>query len=321
MESNQGVPSRALADMPLGPKLRACLGIDAGSYRGHALPADEYEHLRPEFSKNLTERLVAEDFSKRTDLLVDVMDELVAMDMPDVVTSVYRAHSTLLPAGDFRALLAIAVAAMLSGDYDTAVAKFAEAQVVNPREPAPYVNIGKILLHRGNSAEAEAWIESGLVAQPNYAPMWELAAAHDQDVHGLDGAAERIRARAVSLDSWSGVSLAADLASPPDNARKAAWLSEFESHDSDLDYLVEYTGALGQAGDFAKIPTLVWRAEREAGKSLPWQLRVHCAQAHMAMNDDAGWERQMAAVLKDSATPTSVKEGLKALHAEARASH
>jgi hypothetical protein len=48
------------------------------------------------------------------------------------------------------------------------------------------------------------------------------------------------------------------------------------------------------AGDYARIPPLVWQAERLAQKGLPWQLHVHAAQAQLALGAVDEARKQLA---------------------------
>ena len=77
------------------------------------------------------------------------------------------------------------------------------------------------------------------------------------------------------------------------------------------------TGAYGVAGDFAKIPPLVFQAERATSKGLPWQLHVHCAQAHLALGQNREALVALSKARAVESVPIEARAALDELEAEA----
>ncbi len=269
-------------DYPMGPHLRSYLGIDDASYRGH------HRDGRPtsEESAALEAWLQTECRSREAlsaEQLVDLLDELVTMDLPRSALVLADSHPGDLFADDFRARLALGVAAMLSADLGSAEDHLRAAQALIPAEPAPYVNLTQIYLEQGELAAAETWCTAGLDAEPNHFALWDLLAEILRDQHG-EYLPEQLMAFAEKRCAWAGLALAANLTTTGDRYLKANLLERiYQQGERDHLFLVELTGAYGVAGDFAKIPPLVWQAERLASKGIPWQLHLHCAQAHLAL--------------------------------------
>ena len=111
--------------------------------------------------------------------------------------------------------------------------------------------------------------------------------------------------------SWAGLALVANLTTTGDRYLKASLLERLHHQgERDPQFLIELTAAHGVAGDFAKIPPLVWQAERLSTKGLPWQLHAHCAQAHLALGANTEALVQVGKARKDPQLPP---EGLAAL--------
>lgn len=207
-------------------------------------------------------------------------------------------HAHLWKQTSFSHLLAEGAAAMVCGQNDRAELCLKKAHHQMPEESAPMVNLVKIFLDAGRLPEAEEWLDAGLMVHPNDSGFWNLYA--DLLVEGkLDRTQmfETIMEKAGSHKSWLGESLAWDYMlrlgeasndpnhpSERDLYRKKAESLEAFYHQGvrDLDFLVEYSGALGASGEYSKIPPLVWQA-RHSSHSLPWKLELHGVQATLAM--------------------------------------
>src|SRR5690349_8056550 len=93
---------------PMGPRLRGFLGIPPEAYRGDTAPvraADDEEA----FASFLAAAARAEPPANE-DELIDLLDELVAMDLPQATLRLADACPELWSGKDFRGLLAVGVA-------------------------------------------------------------------------------------------------------------------------------------------------------------------------------------------------------------------
>jgi tetratricopeptide (TPR) repeat protein len=303
---------------PMGPKLAAYLGLAAEDESSDKLarsePLDEqFVHYLRTFHEARLAGLPTSD-------VIDLMDELTAMDLPAAVLDLVEIRPEVLGGGDFRAELATGVAAMLTGRLDRAEERLRVAQALLPNEPAPYVNLAQIFLSQDRAEEAELWCVSGLDAEPNHFALWDLLAEILQGRYG-EYMPERLLQLAEKRNSWAGISLAASLMSTGDRYLKANLLERlYAQGERGGDFLVELTGAYGIAGQFEKIPTVVWQAERTNTKGLPWQLHLHVAQAQLAMGKTDECLSALAKAKKTEHLPAEAAAALVELEQEARAS-
>ncbi len=263
--------------LAMGPKLRAYL----------ALPEPEtFRERDPATDSEFTEWLVgfarAKGFED-DDTLGDVIDELVAMDLPRAALGLAAAFPQLVGERDFRAQLSLGVAAMLAGDEEEAEARLVLAQRVLPDEPAPYVNLVQVLARQERFDEALVWCNAGLDADRNNKRLWEYMARLLERQHGSYVGDELTRV-AEKRDAWAGLAFAAKLTASGDRYHAVHLLERlYFQGEREPEFLIELTAALGVAGEYERIPTIVWQAERLAQKGLPWQLQVHAAQAQLAL--------------------------------------
>lgn len=298
---------------PMGPKTRDYLGL-----------TDE-PSLPPVYSDEEAKAFTAflrGYHASRHDLeleaAIDLLDELVTMDLPQAALDLASAYPETAAAGEFRAHLSIGVAAMLTGDLGRAEDHLRGAQGILPAEPAPYINLAQIFLSQNRLDEAELWATSGLDAEPNNFALWDQLALVLRDKHG-ELMPDYLMAFAEKRVAWAGLSLAANLVTTGDRYLKANLLEKlYHQGERDPMFLVELTGAYGIANDFAKIPPLVWQAERLASKGLPWQLHVHCAQAQLALNEPDAALVQLEKALRQEKIPDAAKAGIAELMEEAR---
>ncbi len=265
----------------MGPKLASYLGLSAAAEPEDKLPRGTFfDQAFVHYLRSLHEVRLP---GLATSDVVDLLDELTAMDLPDAVLDVSTLRPEVLGGGDFRAELAVGVAAMLTARFEEAEARLREAQRVLPAEPAPYVNLAQIFLSQDRVEEAELWCVSGLDADANHFALWDLLAEILQGRYG-EYMPERLLQLAEKRNSWAGISLAANLTTTGDRYLKANLLERLHAQGERGDeFLVELTGAYGIAGQFEKIPAVVWQAERMNTKGLAWQLHAHVAQAQLAM--------------------------------------
>lgn len=302
---------------PMGPKLAAYLGFEAEQEPDAKLVRDEVvDQTFVHYLNSLNEVRLA---GLPTSDVVDLLDELTAMDLPEAVLAFAEARPEVLGGGDFRAELAVGVAAMLTGRLTVAEDRLRVAQQLLPAEPAPYVNLAQIFLSQDRPEEAELWCISGLDAEPNHFALWDLLAEILQGRYG-EYMPERLMQLAEKRDSWAGISLAANQMTTGDRYLKATLLDRiYAQGERSGEFLVELTGAMGVAGQFEKIPALVWQAERLSTKGLPWQLHVHVAQAQLAMGKTDECLSALAKAKKDEQLPPEAVMALAELEHEARA--
>ncbi len=303
---------------PMGPKLRSYLGLSPAAddlrylQRDPGLDTSLVHYLRSQHD------LAAEPLT--SDAVVDLLDEMLAMDLPEAALDLAAARPDVLEARDFRAELAVGVAAMLVGRLEDAEKRLRAAQQTLPAEPAPYVNLAQIFLSQDRLDEAELWCLTGLDAEPNHYALWDLLAEILRDRYG-EYMPERLLQLAEKRCAWAGLSLAANLTTTGDRYLKANLLERlYAQGERNAEFLVELTGAFGISGDFAKIPAIVFQAERATTKGLPWQLHVHCGQAQLALGQVDACLQALAKARHDDQLPPEARAGLSELEEEALAS-
>ncbi|MCX6108353.1 MAG: hypothetical protein NTZ90_01960 [Proteobacteria bacterium] len=302
---------------PMGPRLRAYLGIADDLYQGSdsqrdARDAQAFTAFLRDFQPE--PEIAAE---QTPDAVVDLLDELVSMDLPEAVLNLASRYDEALFVHDFRAQLSLGVAAMLTGQQAQAEIHLRLAQELLPAEPAPYINLVQILLSQQRLDEAEAWALAGLDTEPNNFTLWDLTAEIMRERHG-EYMPDTLMVLATKRCSWAGLSLAANLTSTGDRYLKATLLETLHQQgERDPLFLVELTGAYGIASEFSKIPPLVWQAERSTSKPLPWQLHVHCAQAQISLGQGEPALDQLTKAEVDPLLPEEARLALADLRVEA----
>jgi hypothetical protein len=309
---------------PMGPVLRSYLGVTADVYQGHAdLDGAPLASGRPEDA-------VAEDFGRflegffKTQKvddesgLIDLLDELVAMDQPQAAITLFDSNRELWSGEDFRGQLAIGISAMLIGDLEMAATHFRAAQAIMPKEPAPYVNLVQILRFEERAEEAMTWCMAGIDADPNNLKLWDLYAVLCRD-QSEEFFGERVLETARRRASWAGLALAADIIKTADPFYKLSLLDPiYHQGERDTQFLVELTAAMGVAGEYARIPQVVWEAERMASHNIPWQLYAHAAQAQLALGKAPECFQLFAKARRDKSLSYEATAALAELESEAR---
>ena len=312
---------RRLQRFPMGPHIRKWLSVDEKAYSGFDNTSPSVEDIAT-FTDSFILKL--EDQSpKNQDHLVDLLEELVGMNMPLLAIKLVDAYPDMFPSQDFRANLHLGNASMLVSDLARAEAAFITAQKLVPEEPAPYVNLTQIYCHDGLLDQAQTWCDAGLEAESDNTRLWELMAWIEQQKAGNDSGArpliiKRIIDLAKNKNSWAGFSLACDLENPEDAPAKVRALETFWNQGCrDEQFLIEYTAALGMAGNYDKIPSIVWQAEKQdRSKKISWQLYLHLVQSFMGLGRDDDAREAMAKLEGQKELPDSALGVIQALKSE-----
>jgi len=303
-------------DFPMGPSLRAYLGIKDRDYRGYKQQAEAREKEFELFFRQCLETKKIKDQSE----LLSILEELVGMRFPKLALFAQQLHPEHGALTEFRGLLALGAAAMLLGDLDQAEEWLLQAQGMAPDELAPYTNLAQIYFHSHRDEESWQCLETALSLEANSRQVWELIARVKQALHPAT-AANEVRQLARDHASWAGSSLAAIMSDENDPLLRAQWLEEFHSQGlQDPEFLIEYTAALGIALQYEKIPPIVWQAkgQLDKGKSLPWQLYAHAAQAQIATeNHEEARKLLDLALVEGTSLTDEVRRQLEELKTEA----
>ena len=307
-----------VARYPMGPHMRSWLGIVDADYRGEANdhPTDEETSA---FQDSLLAKLEDSEI-KSSNQLVDLLEELVGMNLPLLAIKLVDAYLMQFPQDDFRAQLHLGNACMMTGEIVRAEECFRVAQKLVPEEPAPYVNLTQIYCQDRVFADAEAWCKAGLDVDRNNLRLWELLAWMWQQ-QDLATTKDRLSEEAKRRHSWAGASLAVDLAQnsddEPDVKAKLSALEVFYNEGlRDHDFLVEYTAVLGMAGQYERIPAIIWQIEKQATSGLPWQLHMHALQAFMGLGRDDQAREALEKITKLDGVPPQARSLLDALRQE-----
>ncbi len=302
-------------DYPMGPRLRHALGISEGQYSGDKAGKPS-EERRVAFAAFLSKEL-AEQAPIPDDELIDLFEELTAMHLPTVTLALCEAHPGGRYIDDFRALLNIGSSLMLEAELDDALDLFIKAHSLEPEELAPIINCARIHLHKGRLEEAYQWAMTGLALDANHEPLWELL-VQSKSYLNREELGALVKNLATKTGSFAGLSLAAELVAPDDSLLKAQYLDEHYHQGGREDaFLIEYTAALGESGQYSKIPQILWEAQNLAGKTVPWQVYLHTAQAYLANDKDAEAVPILKKMIKISGLPNEISEQARIIIEEA----
>ncbi len=291
---------------PMGPEVRGCLGFPpisaAESSSGEAADKAGFAAFLQGELRNFP--VVSSQHLGR------LLDELLAMDLPEVVLALAEQWSVHLQDNDLQQLLACGGAAMLCAQLERAEGYFRAAQRAAPLEPAPYVNTVQIMLTEGRREEAWQWCLSCLAVEANHYPLWHLlVSTMEQRLGALD--LPELRTLAERFNSWAGMSLVATLSAENTPSLKVDLLKPYyEAGELNPQFLLEYTGALGAAELYEGIPAIIWRAKKLAAAPLPWKLLLHGAQAQLALGDEMAFQKAVQGLRRRKDLPQEVHEYL-----------
>lgn len=296
------------AHYPMGPELRAWAGISRDAYKGEQNPEPEPRE-QAAFSAWLI-NTIREQKPASAEQLTTLVDETLGMGLPFAALYLIDCNPSLWMQPDFRALLTEGIAAMLGSELPRAETCFRKAQQDSPHEPAPYVNLVRIMHHDQRWNESGEWLEAGLRADKNHIPLWELLYAQLGHEHPPESIPRFLKEYADTLNSWAGMSLLADCL-PDTNSKVRAQLLEpfYRQGERSGAFLTEYTGALGSAGEYEQIPSIVWQAQKLSSEN-SWQLLLHGAQAHLALEQKDAFMASAQSVLRHPQLPADIRKEL-----------
>ncbi|MBP9706302.1 MAG: hypothetical protein KBD78_01565 [Oligoflexales bacterium] len=302
-----------IAGYPMGKTVRSYIMLPEQYYSGDQV-LDISSQLRLNFI-DFFSHFCEQTNPTSSAQLTQLVDELVAMDLPQLSIKIYESHLALWDETDFQGIFALGIAHMLMGEHVRALEFFASAQKILPEEPAPYVNAALITMQQNNFEAALAWCDAGLKVDKNNFRLWQIYA----EITFSENTAEfldHIKTKSEGLDSWMGLSLWMSQNEHLNNQERVFVFKQlFDSGELDPAFLVEYSAVLGAASEYAEIPALIWRA-KSAGKQLPWQLHLHCAQAYLGMNQAENARAQIILAGQIPDLPDSAKTVIAELNNE-----
>ena len=286
---------------PMGPNVRRFMGIADADYCGDSAKTPS-ETVRQQFRQHLFSA-IDEQPAPSAESLVDLIEEITAMGDFDAALKISESNPEIFPKDDASAWIALGNAAIFGGEYMLAEQTFREAQLLDPNEIIPYVNLGQLLFADNRDDEAKIWVEQGFSIDINNNKLWVTYAKILRVEFGENFAAE-LKTRAEGWRSWAGECMALEQISPGAAEFRLDILSTYyRDGERSGDFLVEYTGTLGQLGRFPEILPIV--AEQVMltvnPDDLPWQLYANDLQANLALGDFVAARKH---ITKLSATKT-----------------
>ena len=270
-----------------------------------------------------------------------LLDELASLKLHDAVLCCIDHHPRHKENFGFNELLFEGATAMVCGQLKRAELSLKHAHHLMPTETAPVINLAKIFLDSTQWHKAKLWIEAGLTAHPNNLKFWNLWVDYlyeQTPTHAID--LTQLRAKAAKLHSWQGVSIVGKLhinqqlqqagADPyhdidinRNSHHHEIYLSGvrqvlhdlavfYHEGERELEFLIEYTALLGAAGQYKKIPPIVWEARHSTDGLLPWQLEHHAIHSALAL-DQFDTARQLISQFLTDQAHTAPTEHLQAL--------
>ncbi len=297
-------------DYPMGPHLRNFLEIPQNLYQGHksVFPTEDRQRAFESWLIKHLKFSEAPDFNQT----IDLIEELVSMNLAKGAVALGESANSQLFREDFRSQLAMGAAYMIVGSLEYSEKCFKRAQSIIPEEIAPYTNIVALYYHQRRDDEALVWASSGLDIEPNSRKIWDIVHAIYQSRYGNDGA-NQMKNLAESKLSWVGEDLVCRMIDGGDPMARLIILDKYyTSGTREEDFLVEFTGALGQAEKFDRIPAILWEAEAK-GLKPGWQLLIHAAQAQISLNNKTEFDVLASRAMKESGIPEEAKQQLQAL--------
>ena len=217
----------------------------------------------------------------------DLVAELLALRLP-LLAQKLLAIQAQGHADDFELCFWRAVASMAAGDLLAAKQDLCHAHRLCPDEIAVHSNLAAILRTEDNHRAAQQWLQAGLRSERNAVQLWLALSSLC--------VAKELLAWAEELLAWRGGSLYAQLTGDV-AAALALYRRVFASGERGGEFLIEFSGALGQQDCHAELGTLAWQVLGQG--TLPWQVYEHFAQGFVQLNNTQ--QAQRCAVLAQNA--------------------
>lgn len=240
-----------------------------------------------------------------------LLDELATLKLYDAVLSCLDHHPHHRGNLGFDEYLFEGATAMVCGQLSRAERCLKQAHHLIPTETAPVINLAKIFLDQARWDQAKIWLDAGLTAHPNHETFWSLWIDYlSEQTPEQPPDLNAVRAKVNELNSWQGTSIlgkltmnqqlaAAGIRSDEDPSANPQHQQIYQTGiqqimdelaiyynegERGLPFLTEYTAILGAAGDYEKIPPIVWAARHSSTDRLPPRLEHHAIQAALALN-------------------------------------
>lgn len=271
----------------------------------------------------------------------DLLSELASLGFHHTTLVCIEHHDHHWQNIGFHQLLFEGASAMICKQFPRALSCLQKAHHLMPTEPAPVINLIKIYLDTSELDQARIWLNAGLKAHPNHVTLWSLYVDLLSELNQNHADLGALKNKAHELSSWQGHVITQKLkiqyhleqaginpdSSPeePEDQRKIQQIttqatqdlaqildSFYHTEQHNQDFLTEYTAVLGAAGEYEKIPPILWHCRGSSKIPLFWKLEIHGIQAAIALNqfDKA---HQLITELLDQRNPNIPPDTLQAL--------
>jgi hypothetical protein len=247
-------------------------------------------------------------------LLEELVDELVSMKMPLLALALVDHNGDLWDRGSYRSCHTEGIAAILCGELERAESCFLKAQRVDSTEPASYTNLIQIFTENKRWEEAEIWAKSGIKAVKDHGPLWDVIGRFFF-AKERDSAPGEVLKLGTSSGSWYGELLGVVLQGGSELAQLDVMERYYGRGERSEEFLVEYTGLLGQLEEYKKISPVVWQSQSSFEK-IPWKLAMHDLQAKLALSEEKQFLESADILLKREDIPESARQDLENLRQE-----
>lgn len=298
--------------------------------------ADDTPLTEQRFSE-LIQRGITDHPPANNTTFFQLLDELATLKLYDAVLSCLDHHPHHRGELDFNEYLFEGATAMVCGQLDRAQRCLQRAHHLSPTETAPVINLAKIFLDQGRWSQAKIWLDAGLAAHPNHESFWSLWIEHlNEQAPDQPTDLQAVRAKVKELHSWQGTSILGKLTINQNLASAGMGADEdptaqpqyqqiyqtgtrqvmdaleifYNEGERGLPFLTEYTAVLGAAGEYEKIPPIIWEARHSTTDKLPLRLEQHGIQAALALNQIEVASELTKKLLSDPTLPKDHRNSL-----------
>jgi tetratricopeptide (TPR) repeat protein len=258
----------------------------------------------PTYGKHMAQQLNA--VGNKPDELLKIGGQLLNDGLlPDLGFQAVERAAQLQP-HEPQALMAFASACSISGKKEKARETLTRYTELFPQDPRGFFSLAQIYSEEENEEAELAALEKVLELDPNAQPA--IAIYFDLSPTEHDPEKERALTEfAAEHNSWMAFILASDLARRRgDSAMALKWAARAHDVNSDSeDVLLQYTAAIGEARDFAKLASVI-KPRIEEGK---FSKRLDWAYAHVL--HQLGLTKDAIGVLRKAIASEGVPEEFK----------